>query len=155
MDEWKLPWSASCLCGQVKMKITAPPVVSMACHCTGCQKLTSGPYSLSLLLPASGFEVTEGAPEAGGLHTENQQMFCPHCKNWLFTRLPGQPFVNFRPGMLDDASWVRPIIETMTRERLPYAQTGAEFSYEGFPPPEDYAPGMAAFADHGARPPAL
>lgn len=155
MDEWRLPWPASCLCGQVKMKITAPPLVSMACHCKGCQKLTSGPYSLSLLLPASGFEVTEGAPEIGGRHAETQQMFCPHCKNWLFTQLPGQPFVNFRPGMLADASWVRPIIETMTRERLPYAQTGAELSYEDFPAPEDYAPAMAAFADHGARPPAL
>ncbi len=37
--------------------------------------------------------------------------------------------------------------------RLPFASTGAEFSFEGFPTPEDYGPAMAAFADHGLRPP--
>jgi len=154
MDAWRLPWSASCLCEQVKMRVTKAPLVSMAYHCPGCQKLTSGPYSLSLLLPADGFEVTDGEPVPGGLHAETRQMFCPHCKNWLFTRMPGLPFVNFRPGMLDVGNWARPIIETMTRERLPYALTGAKFSYEGFPAPEDYGPAVAALADHGSRPPA-
>lgn len=154
MDTWQLPWSASCLCGQVKRPVTKAPVVSMACHCTDCQKLTSGPYSLCLLLPADGFEVIEGAPVTGGLHAENQQKFCPHCKNWLFTRMPGFPFMNFRPGMLEDAGWARPVIETMTREPLPCATTGAEFSYDGFAAPEDYGPAMAAFAGHGAWPPA-
>jgi hypothetical protein len=154
MDARQLPWSASCLCGQVKRRATTALVVSMACHPTGCQKLTSGRYSLSLLLPADGFEVIEGAPVTSGLHAENQQMFCTNCKNWLLTRMPGLPFVNFRPGMLEDAGWARPIIETMTREPQPYATTGAEFSCDGFPAAEDYGPVMAAFADHGARPPA-
>ena len=66
MTTWNLPWSASCLCGRVKMRITAPPLMSAACHCTGCQKLTSGAYSLSLMLPASGFEVLEGETVLGG-----------------------------------------------------------------------------------------
>ena len=47
--DWKLPWSASCLCGQVRMRITQAPWVSMACHCRACQKLTGGAYSLTLL----------------------------------------------------------------------------------------------------------
>lgn len=153
MSDWNLPWNASCLCGQVKMRVMAAPIVSMACHCTGCQKLTSGPYSLSLLLPEDGLEVTEGEPVTGGLRAENQQMYCPRCMNWLFTRIAGMPFVNFRPAMLEDASWVRPFAETMTRERLAFAATGAEFSLEGFPEPGDFGPIIAAFADHGPRPP--
>jgi hypothetical protein len=154
MSEWNLPWHASCLCGAVQMHITQAPVASMACHCRGCQKLTSGPYSLSLLIPETGFSVTQGEPVLGGLHAENQQLYCPDCKNWLFTRPAGLPFVNFRPAMLDDAGWVRPILETMTRERLAFAETGAEFSFEGFPAPDDFGPIVSAFADHGARPPA-
>ena len=152
MSDWKLPWPAACLCGQIKMRITQAPLVSMACHCTGCQKLTSGPYSLSLLIPEDGFEVTEGAPEIGGLHAEHRHFYCPWCKNWLFTRPAGLPFVNFRPGMLEDASWFRPMVEVMTRERLSFASTGAEFSFDAFPGPGDYAPAIAAFADHGPRP---
>lgn len=154
MSEWNLPWTASCLCGQVKMRVTKAPVVSMACHCTACQKLTSGPFSISLLIPTDGFDVIEGVPVIGGLHSEIRHFFCPHCKNWVFTRPGVMPFVNFRPGMLEDASWVRPFAETMTREKLPYTDTGAEFSFEGFPDPEDFGPILAAFADHGARPPA-
>ena len=65
MSEWKLPWNASCLCSLVKMRVTAPPVMAMACHCTGCQKLTSGAYSLTWMLPAAGLEVLEGETEIG------------------------------------------------------------------------------------------
>jgi hypothetical protein len=154
MSEWKLPWSASCLCGLVKMRVTAPPVMAMACHCTGCQKLTSGAYSLTLMLPAAGFEVLEGETEIGALHRPDvQHHYCAHCKSWLFTtgeRLQG--FVNVRPTMLEDASWVMPFVESWTATKLPGTVTGAKRSYEGFPPPEDYTPLMEAFAREGVRP---
>jgi hypothetical protein len=152
MTEWKLPWQASCLCGEIQMQVTAPPMVTMACHCRGCQKLTSGPYSLSMLLPAGGFEVVSGEPVLGALKGENQHFYCPSCKTWLFTRPAGMDLVNLRSVLLDDASWVAPIMETGTAARLSFAQTGAEFSFEGFPDPSEYPVIMQAFADHGPRP---
>mgnify|MGYP001204038564 CR=1 FL=1 len=155
MSDWNLPWSAACLCGRVQMRITAPPMIAMACHCTGCQKLTSGPYSLSLMLPAQGFEVLEGATEIGGLHKpEARHHYCAHCKSWLFTTADMlEGMVNFRPTMLEDASWVAPYVEMMTAEKLPSVVTGAQRSYQGWPPPEDYAALMDAYAREGARPP--
>ena len=54
--------------------------------------------------------------------------------------------------MLDNAAWAAPIMETGTATRLPFAQTGAEFSYEEFPEMSDFPKIMQAFADHGARP---
>lgn len=153
MTEWKLPWSASCQCGQIQMRITAPPMVSMACHCRSCQRLTGGAYSLTLLIPAEGFAVVEGEPVIGGMHrAELAHHFCPHCKNWLFTRPQGMPFVNFRPTMLDDASWVQPYAESCIEDRLPGAVTGAKYSFEGFPPPEKYGEIMSGFANEGAKP---
>ncbi len=153
MTDWKLPWSASCLCGQVKMRITAPPMVAMACHCRACQKLSSSAYSLTLLLPLDGLEHVEGEPVIGGMHrAELHHSFCPHCKAWLFSRPKDMPFVNFRPTMLEDASWVQPYVESCVEDRLPGAVSGAKHSYEGFPPPEDYAKLMAGFASEGARP---
>ncbi len=151
-DEWNLPWTASCLCGGVQMKVSIPPMATMACHCRGCQKLTSGPYSLSALLPAAGFEVTSGKPVLGALRTENQHFYCPDCKSWLFTRPAGMDFVNLRSTLPDDASWAAPIMESMTAEKLPFASTGAEFSFEGFPGPADYPAIMQAFAEYGPRP---
>ena len=153
MTDWKLPWSASCQCGQIKMRITAPPMVAMACHCRSCQRLTGSAYSLTLMIPETGFEVVEGEPVIGGMQrAELQHNFCPSCKNWLFTRPQGRPFVNFRPTMLDDASWVRPYVESCVEDRLPGAITGAVHSFEGFPPPDRYADLMAGSAKDGAHP---
>jgi len=153
MTNWKLPWSASCLCGQVRMRITQAPWVSMACHCRACQKLTGGAYSLTLLTPNEGFELIAGEPVIGGLHRpEIAHHFCPHCKNWLFSRPQGRPFVNVRSTMLDDASWVRPYAESCVEDRLPGAVSGAKYSFEGFPPPEKFPELMAGFAAEGAKP---
>ncbi|MEL6567911.1 MAG: GFA family protein [Pseudomonadota bacterium] len=153
MSDWKLPWRASCLCGQIEMKITEPPVVSMACHCRGCQKLTSGPYSLSLLVPSSGFEVVCGAPVIGGLHGEHRQFFCDHCKSWLFTRPNGlDAFVNVRATMLEDPGWVVPIVDIATADKLPQVASGAEHSFEDFPAADVFQPLIQEFAQSGARP---
>jgi len=154
MTEWKLPWNAACLCGQVKMRVSAPPVMAMACHCRGCQKLTSGPYSLTLMLPGDGFEVLEGETELGGQHrAESQHHYCTRCKSWLYTtaaQLAG--LVNFRPTMLEDPSWVWPYIESYVTEKLPGVVTGAKWSFDQFPAREQYAELMAGFAREGARP---
>lgn len=61
-------------------------------------------------------------------------------------------FVNLRPSLLDDGAWVVPYADTWTTERLPGAQSGAKVGYPEFPPPEDYAELMGAYARQGARP---
>lgn len=154
MSDWNLPWSAACLCGRVKMLISSPPLISMACHCTGCQKLTGGAYSLTLMVPPGGFEVVEGEVVLGALHrAESQHHYCAQCKGWLYTTAPVlQGATNFRPTMLEDASWVAPFVEMMTAEKLPGVVTGARRSYEGWLPPEDYAALLNAYAREGARP---
>ncbi|HBK91374.1 MAG TPA: aldehyde-activating protein [Parvularcula sp.] len=154
MRGWRLPWNAACLCGEVKMTVTAPPVLSAACHCRDCQKLTGGAYSLTLMLPETGFAVVSGAPVIGGLHrAELQHRFCPRCHNWLYTSgavLPG--FVNFRPTLLEDRSWIVPYFETKTAERMPGATTGAKIAYDHWPPPDDFGKLLEGYARDGARP---
>ena len=57
-----------CRCGQVRLKISAPPLLTMACHCTGCQQMTASAYLVERAIPSEGFEVTRGEPVIGGLH---------------------------------------------------------------------------------------
>ena len=136
-----------CRCGQVRFRISAPPLITMACHCTGCQKMTGRAFSLSVLTPAAGFAVTMGEPVLGGLHGATRHFFCPNCKSWMFTRPDGaEHLVNVRTTLLDDPSGLEPYMETMTAEKLPWAVTPAVESFEGFPPVEAYGPMMAAFA---------
>lgn len=139
MGKLTVPQEGGCRCGQVRLKISAPPILTMACHCTSCQKMSSSAYSLSAAIPADGFEVIAGEPVIGGLHGASRHYFCPHCLTWMFTRPEGMDwFVNLRPTMLDDTQGIAPFIETFTSEKLPFAETGAVHSYETFPPMEAY-----------------
>ena len=102
--------------------------------------MTASAFSLSAMFPAEGFEVVQGEPVRGGAHTEGIDHYhCPHCKSWIFTRAAVLPnFVNVRSTMFDVPEWSQPFAETMTCEKLSWVTTPATYSYEGFPPPEDF-----------------
>lgn len=135
------------------MRVTAPPIVTMACHCHGCQRMSASAFSLSVLVPASGFEVVAGEPVIGGIHGPTRHFHCEYCKSWLFTRPDGMDaFVNLRATMLDDHSWFAPFVETSTASALPWAKTGAKHSFPNIPAPEVWGPIVAEFAQAGSRP---
>jgi hypothetical protein len=153
MNDWKLPWDGGCLCGGVRFRVSAPPLLTMACHCTGCQKLSASAYSLTIAVPSDGFAVTRGELVIGGLHGPHRQLYCPHCKNWMFTHPHGLDFfVNVRATMLDKHHWYAPFVEVFTSEKLPWAMTSAVHSFATQPDLEGYAPLVEAFAREGARP---
>ncbi|AJY41818.1 aldehyde-activating protein [Burkholderia sp. MSMB1552] len=154
MDDWKLPWTGGCRCGRLRFEITAPPLLTMACHCTGCQRMSASAFSLSMAIPEGGFRVTAGEPVVGGAHgAEIHHRHCDWCKSWVFTELePSMGFVNVRPTMLDDCGWFKPYIETYASEALPWAKTGAAHSFDRFPAMGAYGPLVAEFAEKSARP---
>ncbi len=144
----QLPFSGQCRCGKVRIEVSAAPIMTAACHCTGCQTMSSSAFSLTAMIPSFGFKVTEGKPVIGGLHGPQQHhYFCAYCMTWMFTRIEGvDAFVNVRPSLFDDHSWFVPFVETMTKEKLSWAQTPALYHYEAFPPLEDYEKLMGEFA---------
>lgn len=153
MSEWKLPWDGGCRCDQTRIRVSAPPLLASACHCTGCQRMAASAFSLTLAIPSAGFDVIAGNPVVGGLHGATRHLFCPRCMSWVFTRPEGMDeFVNLRPSILDDHSWFVPFIEVWTQERLPWASTPAVHSFATQPRIEDYAKLMGEFAREGARP---
>jgi hypothetical protein len=110
--------------------------------------MSSSAFSLSAMFASTALEVTKGEPVIGGLHGDDtHHFFCPHCMTWMFTR-PATitHIVNVRPTMFDDHAWFAPFIESFTKTRLPWAKTGAERSFEEFPPMEAYEGLMRDFA---------
>ena len=142
-----LPMEGGCRCDRVRLRIAAAPLLTMACHCRGCQRMSASAFSLSVAVPSDGFAIVAGEPVIGGLHGAAQHYCCPWCMSWMFTRMPGVPFVNVRPTMLDDASWFVPFVETYTSERLPWATTPAVHRYEKFPPLAEYEGLMREFRE--------
>ena len=145
-----LPIEGGCRCGTVRFRISAPPLLTMACHCTGCQKMTASAFSVSVAVPEPGFAVIAGTPVIGGLHGYPHHHHCDWCQCWLFTRLdPAMGFVNVRATLLDDPTWFAPFIESYTSEALPWAETGARHSFTRFPDAADYP---ALIAEYQAQP---
>lgn len=147
------PKDGGCRCGALRLRISAPPLLTMACHCTGCQKMTGSAFSLSAAIPSQGFAITQGETVLGGLRTPGlNHHFCPRCMSWVFTRADAMDwFVNLRVTMLDEASWSVPFIETFTREKLPWATTPAVHSFPEFPPFEAYEGLSREYAEQTAR----
>lgn len=139
MTDRNLPWNGGCRCGRVRFRISAPPLLTMACYCSGCQRMSASAFSLSAAIPSEGFSVMGTEPVIGGLHGPTRHYFCPHCMSWMFTRPEGLDWlVNLRATMLDDPSWFVPFVETFTEERLAWATTPAVHSYGRLPPFEEY-----------------
>ena len=65
MADPTLPVSGGCRCGKVRFTIAAPALLTMACHCTGCQRMSASAYSLSIAVPTPGFSATQGEPVIG------------------------------------------------------------------------------------------
>lgn len=140
--------TGACRCGQVQFAVSAEPLITMACHCTGCQRMTSSAFSLSALYPSAAFAVTLGEPVIGGLRGSTRHYFCGHCMSWLFTRPEGlDDFVNVRATLMEDAAEFRPFVETYTVEMLPWATTSARRSFEKFPSQTDFPALLAEFAN--------
>lgn len=142
----ELPIDGGCRCGQVRFRITALPVMAMACHCTGCQRMTASAFSTTVMTPVDAFAIISGSTVVGGMHAEPEHHHCDWCKGWVFTRLNERvPFVNVRATMLDDPAPFPPFIESYVSEKLPWAQTGASHSFARFPEPHEYPALMAAY----------
>lgn len=153
MSRLRLPLDGQCRCGSVRIRVSAAPILTMACHCRGCQRMSSSAYSLSAAIPAGGFEVTDGRTVRGGTREGPvDHQFCPDCMSWMFTRMEGlEFFTNVRVTMLEDTSWFSPFVETYTSKRLPFAETGAPHSYPEFPPNERFMELSAQYAAEHAE----
>ncbi|MEV8466534.1 GFA family protein [Fluviibacterium sp. DFM31] len=139
--------TGSCRCGQVRMTLSAKPLMTSACHCRGCQQMTASAFSLSALVPAAALLVEGADPVIGGLHgAEQRHHFCPHCLSWIFTRITGlEDYVNLRSVLFDGLADQPPFMATCTAEALPWAHTGATVSFAGMPSEADFYDAMGRF----------
>ena len=132
------PFEGSCLCGAVQVRVTAPPLLTMACHCRDCQKLSASAYSLTTMFPASGFSCT-GDLIRGGLGSGGRDhRFCKSCLSFVLTRIAGANHrINLRTSMLDQAALFEPFVELMTDDKLPWVQVPAVHSFPRYPTSAD------------------
>jgi hypothetical protein len=54
--------TGKCRCGQVQFEVDSIPLITMVCHCVGCQRMTGSAFALSALYMSDEFRVTSGEP---------------------------------------------------------------------------------------------
>ncbi len=146
MRDPTLPLEGHCRCGATHIRVTRPPLLTAACHCTGCQRMSASAFSLSVAIPAEGFAVVKGETVPGGA-THDMHHFCPHCLSWMFTKIAGMDFfVNVRTTMFVETRWFEPFIETFTTEKLPWAPSVAPHSFAAIPDMSGYGKLMDDYA---------
>ena len=144
--------TGQCRCGEVRFTAQGAPLVTMACHCRGCQRMSSSAFSLSSLYPADRFQVENGETVRGGVGTGPSHMFCPTCMSWLFTMPEGlEGFVNVRSTMFEDATEHRPFIETYRAEGFDWASSGAARTYETAPEDSEFSDLVTAYGEWDGR----
>ena len=155
MTDFSLPLGGGCFCGQLRYRITRPPLFTMACHCTDCQQMTASAFSLGLVVPREGLALTGAEPrgiakvaDSGGFST---RFVCPACATWTHTETSNAPDVTVvRPSSLDDRALVPPVAQIFTRSAHPWALMAVPLSYAAeF---TDTAPIEAVFAASDIRP---
>lgn len=144
--------SGQCRCGAVQFAVSEAPLVTIACHCTGCQRMTASAYSLSSLYPADRFALTSGETVRGGLQVGPDHRFCAQCMSWLYTVPEGlEEFVNVRSPLLENAPGHRPYVDVFRAEGMPWASSGAVRSFETMPQESEFPELMAEYAAWDGR----
>ncbi|WP_299687281.1 GFA family protein [uncultured Tateyamaria sp.] len=130
----KLPLTGTCLCGAVQVTVSALPLMTMACHCRDCQKLSAGAYTLTTMVPRDSFSCT-GDLVRGGLHSDGRAHYnCASCLTIVYSQVGIAPQrVNVRTSVLDDGAALVPFIEVMTEDKMPWVNVPAMHSFARAP----------------------
>ncbi len=127
------PMTGSCLCGAVQVNVTGLPLLTLACHCRDCQKLTASAYSLTTMFPSAGFSCT-GEVIEGGLKSKGRtHYFCKSCLNFVYSQIDAVQRVNLRTSVLNEADLLAPFVELMTDEKMPWVDLPAVHSFAQYP----------------------
>jgi hypothetical protein len=122
------PIEGSCQCGQVTYRLYAKPAVVLACHCTECQKLSTGPFSITAVVPSSRIEFKGELKEWGRVAdsgNRNHAKFCATCGNRIYHYNPDELKtikLKLKPVGLSDATLFEPSAHVWVCEKLSWFQ---------------------------------
>lgn len=112
--ELKLPLAGGCQCGGVRYEIRAEPLTLYACHCTVCQRQSTGAFTLSMVVPREAVAVVAGEPRTWMRRHESGRLidclFCETCGGRLFHSPQTNPKITIvKAGTLDDVRRFVPV----------------------------------------------
>lgn len=102
-------YQGGCLCGAVRIAISAAPYRVGVCHCLDCRKRQGSAFHFFAVFPAQAVTVT------GETRSYKARSFCPACGSPLFDRFGDE--LELSAGCLDDINQLVPTYEGWTLRR--------------------------------------
>jgi hypothetical protein len=116
-----------CACGEVRFRLTSPPMFVHCCHCKDCQRQTGSAFVLNALIETDRIEILSGKPEPVRVPTDSGRPHdvyrCPKCQIALWSDYGGRPRLRFvRVGTLDEPQAMPPDVHIFTRSKQPWVK---------------------------------
>ncbi|WP_159716298.1 GFA family protein [Geminicoccus flavidas] len=119
-------FEGGCLCGAVRLRLEDEPILTHACHCRFCQRVTGAPFAVNAMIELDRITLTGQDPEA--VHTPSalpagQKLHrCWTCRAMLWSNhsLLGDRIAIVPVGILDEAEAMVPDIHCFTATRHPW-----------------------------------
>jgi len=119
-------FDGGCLCGAVRYRAGAAPVLRFNCHCRDCQRTTGSGFAPFAVFDEAALAIAGDCrfhAGTGGSGGRVERGFCPGCGASLFVRaqlVPGRLFV--LAGTLDDPSSFAPRAHIHARHAPPWSR---------------------------------
>jgi hypothetical protein len=117
-----------CLCGAVRYRSDAEPVMQVICHCKTCQKNSGAAFSMNVGVPldsltAAGDAMRTYEDHSGASGKAFHRHYCGDCGSHVYSHGPAYGAIAFiKAGTLDDATWLAPSIHIWVAEKLPWVE---------------------------------
>jgi len=117
--------TGGCLCGAVRYRVDAAPIVTRVCWCRLCQYLGAGSGTVNTCFPSDSISIegdlgdfTSVADSGNIMH----RRFCTACGTQLFSEAEARPHLIFvRAGTLDDPEVAKPSVTIWTESAPSWA----------------------------------
>jgi hypothetical protein len=136
-------FEGGCLCGAVRYRSEADPVMGGHCHCIDCRKSSGSGHCSHLVIARSAVSVTgevtlyDRSADSGNMVT---RAFCPACGAPVYSLNSASPELIFlRASSLDDPEIFKPQMVVYTKRAPSWDQ------------PDPNLPGFAAMPQHGPQ----
>jgi hypothetical protein len=77
------PLQGGCLCGRIRYRLTAKPMVVTHCHCTTCRRASGAPFITWMTVTPETFAFTQGEPDYFRSSPDVRRGFCATCGTTL------------------------------------------------------------------------
>ena len=130
--------TGGCLCGAVRYRIEAEPLVVRTCWCTDCQKFAAGSATVNVVFPAEAVHLEGALRDFASTAASGNLMhrgFCPTCGTPVTTGSEARPhLLGIRAGTLDDPEIGKPQITIWTSSAPSWASIDQSIPQEAKQP---------------------